>query len=564
MPKKVSDTGRVGKSRAHAGETKRPVRVERRGEALAQHGIYGAKQVHWNLRTAALYEEALRRHEGQLSTGGPLIVRTGQHTGRSPNDKFIVREPSSEQHIWWGDANRPLSEEHFDRLHQRVLAYLKGKHLFVQDCFVGANPAYQHPVRVITETAWHSLFARTIFRSGDQIQNPPGVFEPGFTVLHAPNFQADPATEGTNSGAFILMHFGKKIVLIGGTSYAGEIKKSVFTIMNYLLPLEHVLSMHCSANIGPQGDTAIFFGLSGTGKTSLSADPSRTLIGDDEHGWSAHGVFNFEGGCYAKMIRLSPTAEPDIYATTRRFGTVLENVAMDPATHHLDLDDDSLTENTRGAYPLHFISNASADGIGGHPKNIIMLTCDAFGVLPPLAKLTPEQAMYHFLSGYTAKVAGTEKGITEPKATFSACFGAPFMALHPSVYAKLLGEQMVKHKAACWLVNTGWSGGPYGVGSRIKITYTRAMVAAALSGSLADAPTKTDPIFGMETVTKCPEVPDKLLDPRGTWKDQAAFHRKANALAEQFHKNFAQFADQVSADVRQAAPRPESVGSSAT
>ena len=512
------------------------------GDGLTRHGISHPNQVFWNLGVAALYEESLRRREGQLAAGGPLVVRTGQHTGRSPDDKFIVKEPSSAQHIWWGEVNRPFEPDRFDALHARLLSYFQGKDLFVQDCLVGADPAYQRPVRVITETAWHSLFARTMFLTAQAAGRRPA-FEPEFTVLHAPNFQADPERDGTRSSTFILVHFGRKLVLIGGTSYAGEIKKSVFTIMNYLLPLEHVLSMHCAANIGADGTAALFFGLSGTGKTSLSADPHRTLIGDDEHGWSDRGLFNFENGCYAKMIRLSPEAEPDIYATTRRFGIVLENVTMDPVTRRLDLDDDSLTENTRGAYPIAFIEHASTTKMGPHPSHVVMLTCDAFGILPPIAKLSPEQAMYHFLSGYTAKVAGTEQGVTEPKATFSACFGAPFMALRPCVYAKLLGEKILAHDVTCWLINTGWTGGPYGVGSRIKIGHTRAMVEAVLSGALQDAPTAVDPTFGFASVTRCPGVPGELLSPRATWKDPQAYDRKVQELAVKFRENFVQFAD---------------------
>ena len=525
---------------------------ESAAQALAAHGIVDPARVYWNLPVASLYEEALRRGEGRLAEGGPIVVRTGQHTGRSPNDKFIVREPSSEQQVWWGKVNRPFDAGRFETLHRRLLAYLRGKDVFVQDCFVGADPAYRRPIRVITATAWHSLFARTMFLTGDRA-DPPG-FQPHFTIIDAPNFHAEPETDGTHSPTFIIVHFGQHLVLIGGTSYAGEIKKSVFTIMNYLLPLERVLSMHCAANIGASGDVAVFFGLSGTGKTSLSADRRRMLIGDDEHGWSDRGVFNFEGGCYAKMIRLSETAEPDIFATTRRFGTVLENVTIHPETRRLDLANDSLTENTRGAYPIGFIANASASGQGGHPSNIIMLTCDAFGVMPPIARLTPEQAMYHFLSGYTAKVAGTERGVTEPQATFSACFGAPFMALDPIVYARLLGEKIAARQVQCWLINTGWTGGPHGTGSRIPIAHTRAMVDAALEGQLADAPTKTDPTFGFQVITRCPGVPEALLDPRTTWQQPAAYDAKAQELAEKFRSNFTLFADRVSPAVCQAGP----------
>src|SRR3989338_5921987 len=510
-------------------------------DALERHGIRRPGRVYWNLGVPALYEEALCRREGQLAAGGALVVRTGQHTGRSPNDKFIVREPSSAEHIWWGKINRPFDAHRFDQLHDRVLAYLQGKELFVQDCYVGADPAYRHPIRVITETAWHSLFVRTMFERAGQAAGP--AFPPEFTVLHAPNLHAEPERDGTNSPTFILVHFGKKLILIGGTSYAGEIKKSVFTIMNYLLPMEHVLSMHCAANVGPDGTAAIFFGLSGTGKTSLSADPRRTLIGDDEHGWSDDGIFNIEAGCYAKMIRLSSIAEPEIYAATRRFGTILENVAMDHASREVDLNDDSLTENTRGAYPIQFIANASPAGRAGHPSHVVMLTCDAFGVMPPIAKLTPEQARYHFLSGYTAKVAGTEKGIKEPTATFSTCFGAPFMPLKPGVYAALLAEKIARQGAACWLVNTGWTGGPYGVGNRIPIGSTRAMVDAALSGALEDAATQTDPVFGLSVVTACPGVPDGVLNARSTWPSAAAYDAKAQELAAKFQENFAHLSE---------------------
>lgn len=505
-------------------------------DALQQHGIRSPGRVAWNLGTRELVESALQRGEGRLAQGQALVVRTGAHTGRAPNDKFIVREPSSEPHIGWSKVNRPIEAEPFDRLHRRVLAHFEGRDLFVQDCAVGADPTFQRPIRVFTETAWHSLFARTMF-----LPRGAGDDASAFTVLHAPSFQADPARDGSNSPTFILLHFGRKLVLIGGTAYAGEIKKSIFTVMNYLLPLQGVLSMHCAANIGPAGDVAVFFGLSGTGKTALSADPRRTLIGDDEHGWSDRGVFNLEAGCYAKAIRLSPTAEPEIYAALHRFGTVLENVAIDATTGALQLDDDSVTENTRAAYPLEAIPNASRSGMGGHPSNIIMLTCDAFGVLPPIAKLTPEQARYHFLSGYTAKVAGTEQGVKEPSATFSTCFGAPFMVLKPGAYATLLGEKIARHQVACWLVNTGWTGGPYGPGRRIPIHHTRAMVEAALSGALAEAPTVSDLVFHLARITRCPGVPESLLDPRSTWADPAAYDAKARELAQRFAANAAQF-----------------------
>lgn len=520
---------------------------------LGNHGIKNVNTVYWNLATPLLYEEAIRRREGRLLHLGPLVVRTGQHTGRSPNDKFIVREPSSEDKIWWGKVNKGMDPTQFEGLHRRMLAYLQGKDLFVQDCFAGADLQYRLPIRVITETAWHNLFARNMF-----IQARPeelAAHVPQFTVINAPGFHADPDTDGTRSAVFIVIHFGKKLVLIGGTQYAGEIKKSIFTVLNYLLPQQDVLSMHCSANIGPNNDVAIFFGLSGTGKTTLSADPNRTLIGDDEHGWSARGVFNFEGGCYAKVIRLSAQAEPEIYETTRRFGTILENVAFDSTTGRLNLDDDTLTENTRAAYPISHIPNATREGLGDHPTNIIMLTADAFGVLPPIAKLTPEQAMYHFLSGYTAKVAGTEKGVTEPQATFSVCFGAPFMALSPTVYANLLGEKITGHNVNVWLVNTGWSGGPYGVGQRMKISYTRAMVHAALNGALNDVPTTPDPNFGIAVPAICPDVPAEVLNPRNTWDNKDAYDAQARKLAGMFAENFEAFANHVPGEVRAAGPQ---------
>ena len=520
---------------------------------LSNQGITAARAVHWNLTAPVLYAEALKHDEGRLAAEGPLVVETGQHTGRSANDKFIVREPSSEADIWWGAINRPFEDGHFDRLHAKLLAATRDRDIFVQDCWAGADPNFRLNVRVITETAWHSLFARNMFiqPTAADLAN----FTPEFTVLHLPSVTADPATDGTNSGTFILLDFAKHLVLIGGSSYAGEVKKSVFTILNFLLPARDVMPMHCSINVGPAGDSAIFFGLSGTGKTTLSADSARTLIGDDEHGWSEDGVFNFEGGCYAKVINLSAEAEPEIYATTRRFGTVLENVVMDPATGALDLDDNVLTENTRASYPIHFIPNASVSGQAGHPKNVIMLTADAFGVLPPIAKLTPEQAMYHFLSGYTAKVAGTEKGLSkEPQATFSTCFGAPFMPRHPTVYARLLGAKIARHDATCWLVNTGWTGGVYGVGRRMPIAYTRALVNAALDGTLADVPTRVDANFGLAVPTACPGVPDDVLVPRNTWSDKGAYDDKARELVGRFQDNFAQFEDHVDAGIRQAVP----------
>ena len=520
---------------------------------LDAHGLTNLCDVHWNMNTPMLYEEIVKRREGLVAHLGPIVVRTGSHTGRSPNDKFTVREASSQDKVWWGDVNRPFEEAHFNALFYRLQAYLQGRDVYVQDCHAGADPEYRLPIRVITEKAWHSLFARNMFR---QVHDPGERLEhiPQFTVIDVPNFKAVPELDGTNSEAFIIVNFGMKLVIVGGTSYAGEIKKSIFTVLNYLLPQKKVMTMHCSANIGEKGDVAIFFGLSGTGKTTLSADPHRKLIGDDEHGWSDRGVFNFEGGCYAKVIKLDPNAEPEIFQTTRRFGTVLENVAIDFASRRIDLDDDSLTENTRAAYPIPHIPNAVLDGLGGHPANIIMLTADAFGVLPPLAMLTPFQARYHFLSGYTAKVAGTEAGIKEPKATFSACFGAPFMALPPSVYSGLLGEKIVKHNAKVWLINTGWTGGPYGTGSRMKIAYTRAMVNAALEGKLDKVKFERDAIFGLNVPVECPDVPKELLNPRNTWADKAAYDAKARELVDRFRKNFQQFANDVPSEVRQAGP----------
>ncbi|MFS8636727.1 MAG: phosphoenolpyruvate carboxykinase [Gemmatimonadota bacterium] len=519
---------------------------------LSRHGLKPRGPVHWNLGAAGLIEQAIRRGEGSLTEDGAFVAITTPHTGRSPNDKFVVREPSSEDKIAWGSVNVPLSVEHFERLHRDVLRYLEGQELFVQDLYAGADPAYRLNVRVISPSAWHSLFARNMFIV------PPAEarrdFEPGFTVLHAPEMQADPAVHGTRTGTFIVINFGKRVVLIGGTRYAGEIKKSIFTVMNYLLPLQGVLSMHCSANVGPKGDVALFFGLSGTGKTTLSTDPNRRLIGDDEHGWSDAGVFNFEGGNYAKVIRLSPEGEPLIYAASRRFGAILENVVMDPETRVVNWDDDSITENTRSSYPLQFIEGAVESGCAGHPNHVVFLTADAFGVLPPISKLTREQAMYHFLSGYTAKVAGTERGVTEPKATFSTCFGAPFLPLPASTYARMLGEKIERHNAQCWLVNTGWTGGPYGVGSRMKLAYTRAMVDAAISGKLDGVETRQDPIFGLHVPVSVPGVPDEVLMPRQTWADPAAYDEQAKKLAAMFRENFEKFAADVSEAVRAAGP----------
>ncbi|SLN22000.1 Phosphoenolpyruvate carboxykinase [ATP] [Oceanibacterium hippocampi] len=520
---------------------------------LEKQGLVNVKSVYWNLNAPRLYEEAVRRGEGIIADGGPLVVETGQHTGRSANDKFIVKNEESADTVWWGAVNKPFEETRFAELHRRVLAYYQGRDVFVQDCFAGADPNFRLSVRVVTETAWHSLFTRNMLLVPDR--NEHQSFEPAFTILQAPGLKANPETDGTRSDVFVLINFAEKLVLIGGTSYAGEIKKSVFSILNYLLPARNVMPMHCSINVGDAGDAAIFFGLSGTGKTTLSADSSRMLIGDDEHGWSDNGTFNFEGGCYAKVIRLSEEAEPEIYETTRRFGTVLENVIFDPEARDLDLDDATLTENTRACYPIDFIPNASVDGIAGHPKNIIMLTADAFGVLPPISKLTPEQAMYHFLSGYTAKLAGTEKGLgKEPQATFSTCFGAPFMPRHPSVYAELLGKKIAEHGVTCWLVNTGWTGGEFGTGERMPIKYTRALVNSALAGELKDAPTAQDPHFGLAVPQSCPGVPSEILNPRETWADKAAYDAKARELVDRFIANFTQFEDYVDANVLAAAP----------
>jgi phosphoenolpyruvate carboxykinase (ATP) len=521
---------------------------------LDQQGLRNLGTVHWNLSVPMLYEHAIRRREGLIGAGGSFVANTGIHTGRSVRDKYIVEEASSKADIAWGDINRPVSEAVFERMHERMLGYFQGRETFVQDVFCGADPAYRLPVRFISESAWHTLFARNMFIRPALADL--AAFRPGFTILHAPEMKASPERDGVNSETFIFVNFAQKLALIGGTSYAGEVKKSVFGLLNFLLPPKNVLPMHCSANIGPRGDTAIFFGLSGTGKTTLSADGSRTLIGDDEHGWSPNGVFNFEGGCYAKVIRLSPTAEPEIYATIRRFGTVLENVVLDPRERVPDVDDASLTENTRASYPLDFIPNASPTGMAGHPDTVIMLTADAFGVLPPIARLTPEQAMYHFLSGYTARVAGTEKGLgNAPQATFSTCFGAPFMPRHPIVYAKMLGERISRHKAQCWLVNTGWSGGAYGVGQRMAIAHTRALVRAALDGGLGKAPVRREAHFGLYVPESCAEVPAEVLDARSTWLDKADYDETAREVARRFEGNFKQFEPHVGDAVNQAAIR---------
>jgi phosphoenolpyruvate carboxykinase (ATP) len=511
------------------------------------------RRVRANLSVAELYEDAIRAGEGLLAAAGPLVVRTGKHTGRSPQDKFFVREPSSAGKIWWGEVNRPISQENYDRLRARLVEYLGGRDLYAQDCFIGAHPDHRRSLRVYTETAWASIFARNLFRRPSTADL--ATFQPNFTIINVPSFKADPATEGTRTQTAILVHLKRMEIIIVGTEYAGEIKKSAFTVMNYLMPDEGVLPMHSSVNVGRVGDPVVFFGLSGTGKTTLSADPERSLIGDDEHGWGDDGVFNFEGGCYAKTIKLSPMYEPDIFQTTRRFGTILENVDLDQATRELDLDSDRFTENTRGAYPLEFIGNADPTGLAGQPRNVILLTADAFGVLPPISRLTHDQAAYHFISGYTAKLAGTEIGVKEPKATFSTCFGAPFMPRHPGEYAAMLIERLARWDVPVWLVNTGWTGGPYGTGERMNINHTRSMVRAAISGALDDVPTTTDPIFGIEVPTSCPDVPAEFLQPRSTWQDQAAYDVQARTLARMFAENFGAFADGVPPAVREAGPR---------
>ncbi len=519
---------------------------------LSDQGISGLGKVYYNLLEPALIEAALKRGEGTLGIGGSFLVTTGKHTGRSAKDKYVVDTPSVNANIWW-ENNPPLKPADFDQLHADMLKHMKGKEYFVQDLFGGADPAHRLDVRMVTELAWHGLFIRHMLRrpSRKELDN----FKPEFTIINCPSFLADPKRHGCRSETVIALNFEKKLILIGGTAYAGENKKSVFTLLNYMLPEMNVMPMHCSANHAPGNpvDTAIFFGLSGTGKTTLSADPSRVLIGDDEHGWSDRGTFNFEGGCYAKTINLSAEAEPEIYATTSKFGTVIENMVFDENTKELDFDDSSITANMRCAYPLDYISNASPTALGGHPKNIIMLTCDAFGVLPPIARLTPAQAMYHFLSGFTSKVAGTELGITEPVPTFSTCFGAPFMPRRPEIYGNLLRDKIAKHGATCWLVNTGWTGGAYGTGSRMPIKATRALLSAALQGTLAEARFRKDPNFGFDVPESVPGVADILLDPRRTWDDSAAYDHQAKKLVDMFADNFEQYADHIDDDVRAVA-----------
>ncbi len=520
---------------------------------LASQGIQHTGNQYWNLNTEHLYEQSLRRGEGHMASGGALVVKTGKHTGRSANDKFTVHDDMTEDTVWWGDVNVPMTPEHFDTLHAAFLDHMADKDLFVQDLWGGSDKNNRLAVRTVGEYAWHSLFCRTMLIEPTADEAP--LMQPQFTIINLPSFRADPATMGTRSETVIAVNFKKGLVLIGGTEYAGENKKSVFSILNYLLPAKDIMPMHCSANIGPDGDVAIFFGLSGTGKTTLSADSRRTLIGDDEHGWTDDSVFNFEGGCYAKVIKLSAEAEPEIYATTKRYGTVLENVVMDETTRELDLDDNTLAENTRAAYPIDFIPNTSAENKGGKPTNIIMLTADAFGVLPPISRLTPEQAMYHFLSGYTAKVAGTEIGVREPQATFSACFGGPFMPRHPSVYGHLLRKKIAEGGVRCWLVNTGWTGGEYGTGHRMPIQDTRAMLHAALDGSLNNAPMRIDENFGFEVPISVEGVDKAILNPRSTWADKAAYDVKANHLVGLFNSNFEKFLSHVDDSVKAAAPR---------
>lgn len=522
---------------------------------LKNHGLTNLRKVYWNLPTESLYEEVVFRKEGNITKMGALVVNSVPNTARAAQDKFVVREATTEDNIWWGEYNRPLSPATFEEIYNRMQGYLQGRDVFVQDSYVGSDPNYRMPIRVITEYAWHSHFTRNMFIS-PQTREEYRQHVPEFTVIAVPSFQAFPSIDSTRTGTFIILNFAEKLAIIGSTSYGGEIKKSIFTVMNYLLPLRGVMTMHCSANQGKNGDVALFFGLSGTGKTTLSADPNRYLIGDDEHGWSDEGVFNFEGGCYAKVIQLSPTAEPEIYQTTRTFGTVLENVVFDPVTRKLDLDDEAITENTRASYPLEYISNAVPEKRGGHPKNIILLTCDAQGVLPPIAKLSSAQTMYHFISGYTSKVGGTEVGLgEEPEITFSACFGAPFMVHPPIYYADLLARKMERYGVTCWLLNTGWVGGPYGIGKRISIRHTRNLLSAVLNGDLRNVEYYTDPVFGFEVPKSCPDVPEDVLYPAKSWPTKAEYDHKYKQLAARFIDNFKKFAPECPQDVIESGPK---------
>jgi len=526
---------------------------------LGNHGLSNQQEVYWNLRRAAIYEEIVFRREGCISQGGAVVVNTGKHTARSPNDKYIVKESSTEKNVWWGDYNRPLSREKFEELFQRLQGFLQGKDVFVQDCFVCAEEKQRVPIRVITEYAWHSLFARNMFllpRNREEYKR----HIPDFIVICAPSFQGYPQIDGVRTNTFVALNFAQGLCIIGNTGYAGEIKKSVFTYLNYRLPLSGIMPMHCSANIGKNGDTALFFGLSGTGKTTLSADPQRRLIGDDEHGWNENGIFNFEGGCYAKVINLSPSAEPQIHAATHRFGTILENVVVDPATRIIDLDDDQITENTRASYPLDYIDNWVPEKRGGHPRNIVILTCDAFGVMPPIAKMTVEQMMYQFISGYTSKIAGTEVELgKEPEITFSTCLGAPFMVHHPRKYLEQLRLKIMRYQPNSWLVNTGWTGGPYGVGRRISIAYTRTLLNAALNGKLAETEFHVDPVFHIAIPFGCEGIPAEVLNPAATWPSNTAYMEKYRQLALRFIDNFRKYESDCPQDVRQAGPNATAV-----
>lgn len=523
---------------------------------LKNHGLVYLDTVFWNLPDPALYEEIIFRNEGHVTFQGPVIVNTGKHTARAAADKFVVKEQSTENNIWWGEYNRPISPDKFSQILGRAQAYCQDEELFVQDCYAGADPEFKMPIRVITEKAWHSLFARNMFLTTND-KDTLKRFIPDFTVLCLPGFKVDPRLDGTRTETAIVINFAERIAIIANSLYGGEIKKSVFTVLNFLLTFKDVLPMHCSANIGKENDVALFFGLSGTGKTTLSADPKRNLIGDDEHGWSNYGVFNFEGGCYAKVIRLSAEHEPQIYETTRRFGTILENVVYDPVSRMIDLDDDIITENTRASYPIHFIPNVINDGyVHSHPKNIIFLTCDASGVMPPIAKLNPAEAQYHFISGYTSKIAGTEIGLgIEPQITFSACFGAPFMVRHPFEYAEMLKQRMLKHNVKVWLVNTGWVGGRFGVGKRISIRYTRNLLNAALEGKLDNVQFRKDKLFNFEVPLTCPDVPEDVLEPSNSWGDKKEYWKKYDALASRFIENFKLFADGCSTEVKNAGPK---------